>query len=89
MKIMITESKKEKLADCAEKVLHYAGKLMQCIESLEGGEFGERGGYGERGGGYGERDGYGERMGMRGQMDASDYKEKYDMSEGRYGMRRY
>lgn len=85
---MITESKKEKLTDCAEKVLHYAGKLMQCIESLEGGgEYGERDGYGERGD-YGERGGYGERMGMRGQMDAADYREKYELNDGRYGMRR-
>ena len=70
--VQISESKKVKLSDYAEKVLHYAGKMMQCIESLdEGGEYGERG--------YGERGGYGGRMGMR------DYD---DMDEREYGERR-
>ena len=69
--IQVSESKKVKLSDYAEKVLHYAGKMMQCIESLdEGGEYGERGGYGSRMGmrdydDLDERE-YGERRGVRG-----------------------
>lgn len=35
MKITITEEKKEKLSECTEKILRYAGKLMSCIESLD------------------------------------------------------
>lgn len=41
--MQISEGKRDKLADCAEKVLRYAGKMMQCIESLDSeGEMGER-----------------------------------------------
>lgn len=72
--IRIEESKKEKMSEYAEKILKHAGKLMQCIEDLGEGGYGERdddddddemegmrGGY--RGGGYGMRDydGYGMR----------------------------
>lgn len=62
--IKITEHKKDKLSDYAEKMLRYGGKLMQCIEELDDedmgerfedddddDDMGERGGY--RGGGYG------------------------------------
>ena len=66
--IKITESKKEKLSDYAEKALKNMGKLMQCIEELdeedddmgermedwEDDDMGERGGYGG-----GSRGGYG------------------------------
>lgn len=69
--IEITEGKVEKMADYAEKMLKYGGKLMQCIEELSEGEgIGRR----ERGYGYdddryeemGERGGMGERRGGRG-----------------------
>ena len=68
MKIIVTESKKEKMSEYAEKMLRYGGKLMQCIEELgsddmgerwEDDDMGERGGSGNRGGGYGNR--YGNR----------------------------
>ena len=66
--IKITENKKEKLSDYAEKALKNMGKLMQCIEELdeedddmgermedwEDDDMGERGGYGG-----GSRGGYG------------------------------
>lgn len=66
--IKITENKKEKLSDYAEKALKNMGKLMQCIEDLdeedddmgermedwEDDDIGERGGYGG-----GIRGGYG------------------------------
>jgi hypothetical protein len=41
--IEITERKREKMSEHAEKMLRHAGKLMQCIEEL-----GERDGMGER-----------------------------------------
>lgn len=40
--IKITETKKEKMTDYAEKMLKYGGKLMQCLEELEEGGMGER-----------------------------------------------
>lgn len=40
--IKITESKKEKMSDYAEKMLRYGGKLMQCLEELDEGSMGER-----------------------------------------------
>ena len=33
--IEIQEDKLQNLADYTEKVLHYGGKLMQCIEDME------------------------------------------------------
>ena len=33
--IEITEEKKNHIAECTEKILHYAGKLMQCIENVD------------------------------------------------------
>ena len=42
MKIIMTENKKEKMSEYAEKMLHYGGKLMQCIESLGDDDMGER-----------------------------------------------
>ncbi len=62
--IEITESKMEHLAENAEKMLRYGGKVMQCIDELReesrhgGGHMGYRddeGGY-VRGGRYGMRD---------------------------------
>lgn len=40
--IKITENKREKMSDYAEKMLKYGGKLMQCIEELDEGSMGER-----------------------------------------------
>ena len=43
MMIEISESKVEKMSDCAEKMLKYGGKLMKYIEELSDGEgMGER-----------------------------------------------
>lgn len=42
MRIIVTESKKEKMSEYAEKMLKYGGKLMQCIESLGEGSMGQR-----------------------------------------------
>ena len=33
--IEIHEDKLQKLTECAEKVLRYGGKMMQCVEELE------------------------------------------------------
>lgn len=40
--IQVSSAKKEKMADLAEKVLHFAGQLMTCVEDMENGEMGER-----------------------------------------------
>jgi hypothetical protein len=73
--IKIEESKKEKMSEYAEKMLKYGGKLMQCIEDL-----GE-GGYGER---DDEDDDDDEMEGMRG-----GYRGGYGMRDyDGYGMRR-
>lgn len=54
--IQITEEKKEKLSEMCEKMLHYGGKMMQCLESLDDDrEMGMRD----------EEDYYGHRYGMR------------------------
>lgn len=34
--IEIHEDKLQNLSECAEKILRYGGKLMQCLEDLEG-----------------------------------------------------
>lgn len=77
MMIEISESKVEKMSDCAEKMLKYGGKLMQYIEELSGSEeMGERWddedhyfdeeNMGERGGyGRGGNSGRGGSMGER------------------------
>lgn len=77
MMIEISESKVEKMSDCAEKMLKYGGKLMQYIEEFSGGEeMGERWddedryfdeeNMGERGGyGRGGNSGRGGSMGER------------------------
>lgn len=46
--IQITDDKVDRMSGLVEKVLHYGGKLMSCLEELSGGEmYGERryGGY--------------------------------------------
>lgn len=78
--IKIEEEKKEKLSEYTEKILKSAGKLMQCLESLDGGGYGERddedwedddddmgmrGGGRVGGGSYGNRGGYGMRRSRR------------------------
>ena len=40
--IKITESKKDKMSEYAEKMLRYGGKLMQCLDELDEGSMGER-----------------------------------------------
>lgn len=77
--IEITESKKEKLTECTEKILRSAGKMMQYLEDLGDSnmdqrddedfydddfeEMNHRDNMGMRGG-YGMRDGYGMRGGI-------------------------
>lgn len=71
--IKISKDKVEHLAETAEKMLRYGGKMMECIEELKGEE------------GYGERGGYG----MRGDMGYRYPVEDEDMDmRGGYGMRR-
>lgn len=73
--IRITEDKKDMISDYTEKILHYAGKMMQCVEALEP----EEDGYGERMsyrsmGGMRDAEGYGERG--HGRRDEYDYDER-------------
>ena len=35
MMIQVTEDKKAEMGELCEKMLHYGGKLMQCIENME------------------------------------------------------
>lgn len=88
--IEIEDSKVDKMAELAEKMLKYGGKLMSCIEELsEESGMGERGGYGNRGSGgsmgnrYIERDGAGgSRTGGYGNRD-EDWEEDEQMGERR------
>ena len=59
--IKITEGKKDEMSELAEKMLHYGGKLMTCLESLDTEGYGERMGMRE----WDEDDDTGMRMGMR------------------------
>lgn len=45
--IEISEDKKEKMSEYIEKILHYGGRLMSCLEEMDG-EMGERGDYNMR-----------------------------------------
>lgn len=84
--LQITNEKKEEMGELCEKLLHYGGKLMSCIENMDENAMGERrmippiymrdgGRYGSGNrGGYGSRGGYGMRDG--------DWE-----SRGYYGMR--
>ena len=93
--IQITESKLGNLAECAEKMLHYGGKMMSCLEELQGGTYSEEG-YGERG--YGDGGSYGQRMGRRGgrmghrepwnEMDRFPGNNPYYRSDGELSERR-
>ena len=89
--IKITEKKKEKMAEHAEKALKHLGKLMQCVEELGeedgmGERYGSRYGGREGSGGYGNR--YGSRMGERDEDDEEDYEpmgeRRRRSSSGRY-----
>lgn len=76
--IQISDSKKKEMSELVEDILHMGGRLMQCIENLEGGAMGERrreydmddtpmsGDYGERYPDY-------SRMGMRGRDSRGRY----------------
>lgn len=95
MKVIITESKKEKMSEYAEQMLKYGGKLMQCIDSLDEGGYGNRDdddddfdddeGFGMRGEYPGGRAGYGMRGGgSYGMRDGGSY----GMRDGMMGERR-
>lgn len=56
--IKITEHKRDKLSDYAEKALKNMGKLMQCIEDLDDEDMGERYDDDDDDDDMGERDGY-------------------------------
>lgn len=101
--IEISERKKEKMSGYAEQALRAMGKLMSCIEELDG-EMGERSGSsrggrgGNSGGGnygggsmgnrYGER-GMGNRYGERDWEDDDDWDdEEEEMAERRRRSRR-
>lgn len=98
--IEISESKVGKMTDYAEKMLRYGGKLMQCLDELEGNEFGERSGsrggsygnrYNEADGGmgmrYGERGSYGSRGGYMNYRDEDEWEDE-EMGERRGRRRR-
>lgn len=89
MIIEISEKKLNKLAEHTEKMLHFGGKVMQCIEEMQ--EAAEQGGYGNRGnygGGYGNRygGGYGNRH--EDDEDNEDFGERRGVKgTGPYGRR--
>lgn len=71
--IEITEDKVSKMSEYAEKMLRYGGKLMQCLDELEGGEYGERE---HEGRSYPHHEGsYSSRYGMRSRYD--NYGDRY------------
>ena len=75
MKIIITSEKMDELSEMTEKMLHYGGKLMACLEEMseEGGMMGERG----RGG-----------MGMREEGIFDDKRERTEIAQRQdYGER--
>lgn len=85
MKIIeITETKVDKMAEYAEEMLRYGGKLMQCIDALGSEDYGDRGG---RYGDYGERGRYGNRGGSMNYRDDEDW-DSDDMIGERRGRRR-
>lgn len=87
--VKIPEEKVDKMAELAEKMLRYCGKLMQCIDEISNEDMGERwddedryfdeenmgerGGYG-RGGNSGRSGSMGERRGVRGTGRYSRYR---------------
>ena len=92
--IEVSESKIGKMAEYAEKMLRYGGKLMSCIDTIERGEYGDREGYREDGSSYGSRygmrsryDNYGQR-GDYGYKDDEDWDDEEMMGERRGRRRR-
>lgn len=85
MRVIISESKKEKMSEYAEKMLKYGGKLMQCIDEL-----GEDDDYGERDDDYDDDDddlGYrqgGNGQGGYGNRDEMGYRRRRSRRTGRY-----
>lgn len=83
--IEITEKKRHKMADYAEKMLRYGGKLMQCLDELdEESEMGER----DDDTGYRGRMGNRHPMGRRmrddmGEREDWDDDDDFDMGERR------
>ena len=76
--IEMNEEKREEMSELCEKMLHYGGKLMQCLENLPDGSESEA--MGQRS----PRGDYRGRGGMRDDLD--EMGERYeDMSD--YGMR--
>ena len=53
--IEIQDSKFEHLSEYAEKVAKYGKKLMECLEEVGEGQYGDRYGNRGRGGSYGSR----------------------------------
>lgn len=95
--IEVSESKIGKMADYAEKMLRYGGKLMSCIDTIERGEYGDREGYREDGSSYSSRygmrsryDNYGQRedYGMRGGYRDDEWEMEDEMGERRRRSRR-
>lgn len=82
--IEITEKKRHKMADYAEKMLRYGGKLMQCLDELdEDSDMGHRD----------DEDGYRGRMGNRHPMgrrmrDDMGEREDWDDDDEDMGERR-
>ena len=88
--IQITEDKKSEMSELCEKMLHYGGKLMSCIESMsEEGAIGERRNMGMRqdGGRYGMGMRYEDPIGMRGGYGIRDdyYPDMMGERRDRYG----
>lgn len=82
--IEVSESKIGKMAEYAEKMLRYGGKLMSCIDTIERGEYGDREGYREDGSSYGSRYGMRSRYdnyGMRGDMGGYRDDEEWEQEE--------
>lgn len=78
--IEIEDSKVDKMAELAEKMLKYGGKLMSCIEELS-----EESGMGERGGSYGNRNTGGSGGGSMGNRYIE--RDGAGGNRGAYGMR--
>ena len=86
MMIQVTEDKKSEMSELCNKMLHYGGKLMQCIENMQEPGMGMRGEMGMRDGGrYGMGMRYEEPMGMRGYGMREDYPDMMGERRDRYG----
>lgn len=80
--VQITEDKLGNISECVDKMLHYGGKLMTCIEELGGGSYSEEG-YSERSGRMGQRGGYSERGGRMGHRDWNEM-DRFPGNDPRY-----